>query len=299
MLMEKQAVVPMGPDQGDSFDLQRLFKHLIANPTWIIVCVIVSSIAFTAVTFLTRPLYRATSVLTSASLERGDGVASLASGALGGLASTIGLGLPRDADTEEALAVLHSRELTEGFIKDKQLMPRLFPRKWDSAAGHWKTDKEHEPTLAQGFKYFDKKIRTIAEDRKTGLITMEIEWFDRAEAAQWAIELIQRVNAEMRSRAISKSDASLHYLQDELQRTSEVEVRTALAHLMEAQIKKRMIANVTQDYSLRFVDRPVADDGEKPVWPQKEFLLPAGPLAGLMLGVILTLLIKPLPRAER
>ena len=297
MLIENRTSAPV--EQDDSVNFRGVLRHLVVHPWWTIVCVILSTAAFSTVAFTTRPVYRATAVLTTAATDRGDGVLNLASSTLGGLASGLGIGGPRDADTQEALAVLHSRELTEAFITDKKLMPRLFPTRWDSAAGRWNTDEQHQPTLAQAYKYFDQKVRSITEDRKTGLITLQIDWTDRAEAADWAIELVHRVNEEMRSREITKADASLHFLQEELQTTSEIEIRNALAHLMEAQVKKRMIAHVTQDYSLRFVDRPVATDGEKPIRPQKMLLLALGPMAGLALGIMLTLLFRPLSRRER
>lgn len=311
MLIENRSTLPAEHHDYDSavdyprhydnaVDPPRVFKHFLAHRWWIIVCVIVSMIGSLAVIFFTRPIYRATVVLTSEAPDRNEGIAGIglaAGGALGGLASNLGIGMPRDAETQEALAVLHSRELTEAFITDKKLLPRLFPGKWNPATGQWK-DVNDVPTLAKGYKDFDSKIRSISEDRKTGLITMQIDWIDRVEAAQWALELVQRVNEEMRSRAITKADASLHFLQEELQTTTQVEVRNALAHLMEAQVKKRMIAHVTRDYSFRFVDRPIATDGEKPVWPQKALLLILGPLAGAALGVMLILLFRPLPREE-
>ena len=300
MLMENKAELPAEErrDSEDGVDLGWWLKHLAAHAWWLIICVLVTTAAAVSVVVFTHPIYRATAVLTSESTERGEGVAGIslsgAGGALGGLASNLGLGMPRDAETQEALAVLRSRELTENFIKDKNLMPKLFPSQWDSAAGRWKEGQE--PTLAKGYRYFDKKIRTIIDDKKTQLITLQIDWTDRAEAAQWAIELVERVNQEMRTRSVTKADASLHFLEEELQGSSQIEVRTAVAHLMEAQIKKRMLAHVTQDYSFGFVDRPVATDGEKPIWPEKVVLLTLGPLGGLAIGIMLVLIFRPLPR---
>ena len=124
------------------------------------------------------------------------------------------------------------------------------------------------------------------EDKKTGLVTLQIDWTNRTEAAEWANELVSRLNAEMRERAIKKANASMQFLERELQTTSTVEVREAISHLMEAQEKQRMLANVTQDYAFRVVDRAIASDMDEPVWPPRKLFFIAGPVLGLFLGVL-------------
>lgn len=112
----------------------------------------------------------------------------------------------------------------------------------DAQAKRWKGDKEDWPTLAQGYKEFDREIRSVAFDRKTGLVTLQVDWHDPEVAADWANDLIARANAEMRRRAIADSRASVEYLEKELAATITVDTRTAISRLMEAQIKQRMLA---------------------------------------------------------
>ena len=50
-------------------------------------------------------------------------------------------------------------------------LPLIFEECWDADANRWKGDKEDWPTLAQGYKEFDREIRSVAFDRKTGLMT--------------------------------------------------------------------------------------------------------------------------------
>src|SRR6185312_2304052 len=148
MLIENRTALP--PERQDTadegVDFRRVLDNVIANRWLVILCVVLATAACAAVAFLTRPVYRATAVLTSTAADRVEGVSSLATSALGGLASNLGIGGTHDADTEEALAVLRSRELTETFITNKKLMPELFARKWNAATGRWNTD--HPPTLA-------------------------------------------------------------------------------------------------------------------------------------------------------
>src|SRR5262249_20789343 len=144
---------------------------------------------------------------------------------LGGLASQAGISLSSNSDAaeEETLAVLKSRQFTIAFVNDRHLMPELFEKKWDKAAGKGKVPVKDQPTEARAFKKFDEKIRSVDRDKKTGLVTLQIKWRDRREAAEWANELVSRINAEMRVRAMRQADASLGYLQKELATTNEVD----------------------------------------------------------------------------
>jgi LPS O-antigen subunit length determinant protein (WzzB/FepE family) len=129
----------------------------------------------------------------------------------------------------------------------------------------------------------------VSRDRLTGLITMHIEWRDPVQAANWANLLVQRVNEEMRSRAIAKSTASLGFLENELVRSSAVETRQAINRLIEGQINQRMLANVTQEYAFRTVDRALPPDSRDRVRPNKPLLLLFGAVVGFFLGVFVVL----------
>jgi uncharacterized protein involved in exopolysaccharide biosynthesis len=232
------------------------------------------------------PIYRATTVLMPASQDR-IGIRTLSStfGQLGDLAALAGVNIGAgDAETEVALAVLRSREFTEAFIRDKQLMLELFPASWDATNGRWRGSEEDWPTLARAAKHFDTQVRKVSRDKKNGLVTLSIEWKDPAKAALWANEMIARLNVEMRSRAIRETNAAIGYLQKELESTSTIETRESINRLMEAQINQRMLANVTEEYALRVVDRALTPDERDYVRPNKAMLAVLGPMLGLVLG---------------
>ena len=268
-----------------------LLAQLAARRWWLLGSVVLFTVIGAAVAFLTTPVYRATVVLAPASAERDNGAAlGFASSSLGGLASGLGLGLgPKDLETEEALAVLRSREFTEHFVDSLNLMPKLFARQWDREKGTWKTGLSRIPTPAKAFRLFDKKIRSIVQDKKTGLVTLQVDWTDRNDAAVWANELMRQLNAEMRSRAITKADASRQYLEKELQTTTTVETRDAISRLIESQVKQRMLASVTQDYSFRVVDRAIPAEVDDPLWPIKSIVILGGAALGLVVGIAVIL----------
>ncbi len=188
--------------------------------------------------------------------------------------------------------MMRSREFTEGFIRDGDLLPRLFYKRWDAAAGRWQGPQEKWPTLAQGYRFFDQRVRQVSRDKVTGLITLDIEWRDPQLAAQWANDLVARLNAEMRERAIKSSDASVGFLQDELTRTNVVDTRLSINRLLESQINRRMLANVTQDYALRVVGRALPPERDEKVSPKRGVMLVLGAALGLICGMLWVLLLR-------
>lgn len=269
-------------------DLHSILLCLWLRKKWIIASVLVTAAAFTALAFIMRPIYQASTVLISADTNK-SALGSLGSalGSLGGLASMAGINVGGGAgsDVEEAVAVLQSREFTERFISEKGLLPVLFSKRWDSRLRAWKAGAE-QPTLAQAFKFFDRSVRSVNRDKKTGLITLSIRWKDAQLAAEWANELVHRLNAEMRARAIGKANASLGYLEKELDNTSLVGTKEAITRVIQAQIEHRMLATVSDEYALRVVDRALPPDPEDPVRPKKLLMIAIGPIVGGIVGAV-------------
>lgn len=292
------ATAAQAPD--DTIDAREMLATVRARRWWVIGSVVFFSVAFTAVALIMTPVYRAKAILipTNTSQESGMGGGGSALGQLGGLASLAGVEIgSKGSPTEEAMAVLKSREFTERFINDRHLLPVLFASKWNAAAGTWRGGADQQPTPGRVYNYFNERIRSVELDKKTGLITVQVDWKGRLQSAQWANELVQQLNQEMRARAIAEADASLGFLEKELQTTSVVPVRDAVARLMETQVKKRMMANVTQQYVFRIVDHALPSDVDDPLRPKKLLMFAGGPLVGLVMGILAVLVVgAPRPR---
>jgi uncharacterized protein involved in exopolysaccharide biosynthesis len=232
------------------------------------------------------PIYRGTAILAAAHSEKGglgSGLDSALGGSVGGFAALAGFGLSDDSATDEALAVLKSQQLTQEFIEQNHLMPDLFPGSWDVRTGTWKPGLKKVPTIARGYRVFDK-IRKIERDNKTGLITLSIDWKDRFKAAQWVNGLVELLNDEMRHRAVVAADASVGYLQKEYATGPDVSTHEAISRLMENEIKQQMLAHVTQEYALRVINKAIPPDADNPVRPNKILFVALGAVFGLLLG---------------
>lgn len=276
-----------------SIELRESLLELWRRRLWILASTIFFLLLAAAYAFLSKPVYRSTTVLVSTANANGGygGSVGSALGQLGGLATLAGLSLGPD-NVDEALAVLQSRQFTERFLADNKLLPVLYAGLWDEADGQWRVAKDRQPTLARAFKLFDEKIRSIVQDKRTGLVSVNIDWHDPAQAASWANDLVARLNAEMRRRAIVQADASLAYLQSEFSGTKEVVARESIGRLMERQIQSRMLANVSPEYAFRVVDKAMPADPDDVFRPRRMVLLLGGTALGFGLGIIAVLLLR-------
>ena len=236
--------------------------------------------------FFLRPMYRATVTVTPTGADEMRGALSRVAGSLGGLASLAGVSLQQGSqDKEEALAILKSRVFAEGMIRDQNLLPLFFSGKWNAQAGKWRASDPREiPTMQDGYEYFNKRLRTVVEDRDRGLITLSVEWRDRVEAAAWANQMIARVNEQLRVRRLSELDQNIDYLNRELEKTGVVELRTSLYKLIEAQINERMVANGRKEYAFRVIDPATAPDVDRFFSPRKALMAALGFAIGLLMS---------------
>jgi uncharacterized protein involved in exopolysaccharide biosynthesis len=277
-------------ESGDEIDLRELWRALVRQ-RWIVLLTVLVLTGVTGIyALLATPVYRAEVIMVPAGGEDRTTLAGL-SGQLGGLASLAGIDLAgSDSEVEVSVATLRSREFTDAFISDHQLLPVLFCREWDAQAGVWRVDDPKDiPSPWDAYRLFDRKVRAIHQDKKTGLVTLRIHWKDRVLAARWANELVQRVNRYRQQEAIEEAERSIAYLHEQLKKTHVVELQQAIYRLIEAQTKKIMLANVREQYAFKVIDAAVAPDEDDYVKPNRPLVLGLGFVGGLLLGVMAAL----------
>ena len=247
---------------------------------YVVLCfAIASCIASLVVALNLKKTYQSEVLLQPVIAEHVAGGGGSITSKLGGLGKVAGLGGGERDPTEEALAILQSRQFTTEFIEEKQLLPLLFEGKGRRS--------DDPPTVLDAYKIFDEKIRTIERDRQSGMIRLVIEWTDPALAASWANELVARVNEHLRQRAIIDSRRSLDFLRKEADVTPVSSLREAVVHLMESELQKVMLATVHKEYAFKIIDPAVK--AKKPIKPNRPLIVIVGTVAGALLGCFVAL----------
>jgi uncharacterized protein involved in exopolysaccharide biosynthesis len=237
--------------------------------------------------FTATPVYRAEVLLAPVVQNKNDGLSTLM-GQLGDLAAIMdGLVANTKDRTAESIATLRSRSLAIDFIRAQNLKPRLFPDRWDHAQQRWR-DGVRVPTDLEAYDVFDSRVRAVTVERRSGMVSLAIEWTDPVLAAAWANSLAAAANERRRSEEIHEAQQTIKYLQQQLAHNSSVEIQQSIYRLIEAQTKTIALAAAREEYAFRVIDPAVA--AESPVRPRRSVMLAAGLAVGAVLAVALALL---------
>jgi len=240
--------------------------------------------------FTATPKYQAEVTVMPLDDSEGGGRLGGLIGQLGGVGSMLGLGIGGESAAQRNLAVFKSRAFAQKFIEAYGLMPFLFEKRWDAAAKTWKQDGKDPPSLAEGVRALES-IRTVAEDRRAGLITVSLKWRDPVVAARWANDMFAFANQVLRQQAIDESESTIRYLDTQIAQTQEVGVREALYNVMESQMKTGTLARTRADFAFRVIDPASPPLRRDRVSPRLFPIGFTGMLGGAVLGFFLSLLL--------
>lgn len=248
----------MDQTQQDEINLRELIG-LLWQGRWVLLAVTLTTTALAVIAAQAVPKkYTAEIVISPSSMAAASGgLGGMGSqlGSLAGLASMAGITIGEDSGKAEALAILQSQTLTERYIRDNDLLPVLFADDWDPQAKKWTvTNPKRMPTLWKGNEFFKKKVREVTEDKKSGMITLKITWYDAKLAAQWANDLVRLTNEYLRDKKVRESERNIAYLNAEAQKTDVVQVRMSIYGIMESEIKAVMVARGSDEYALKVID---------------------------------------------
>ena len=277
-------------------DMLELYDFLgaLRKRIWLLVAIAVVCCALaTAGAYVMKPVYRSKATLYPQTSDINPLTAPLISSSLsalgGSLAAITGGITESDRETDEAMTVLQSREFAEKFIDQNHLLPLLFPKLWDAREGHWKQGVR-VPTLARGYVAFER-IRKIDLDEANDFITVQVDWTDPIVAADWVNKMVHLLNDELRQRSLTAANESLSYLHNELPRAGDFATRQAISRLIENQLHQKMLATVTPEFELRFVDHALPAEIDHPAYPNKILVGALGLVLGTFIGVAVSLLL--------
>jgi len=289
----------------DEIDLRELFSVLWDGKKLIVGITAVFALVAVFYALSIPNQYRATALVLPA--EGSGGGLSGALGQLGGLASLAGVSIGGGESSEAQVAqeIMRSRGFIEEFISENNIDVEVFAAQgwdrdsnqldidsdlYDAGSSQWVRDapagKTVEPTGWELYKGFSEMF-SVSEDKKTGMISISVEYFSPEIAKQWVDQLVIGINQHMQSRKLDKVNINIQYLEAQIQKTSIAEMREVFYTIIEEQIKSKMLAEASPEYA--FVTVSPAMVPEEKSQPKRALICILGTLLGGMLAVLLVL----------
>ena len=289
----------------DEIDLRELFSVLWAGKVKIIAITAVFAVASVIYALSVPNQYKATALLAPAQSDGGG--LSGALGQLGGLASLAGVSIGGGESSESQIAqeIMKSWSFVEGFIADNDLAVEVYAAEgwskgsnelqinqdaYDSEGSEWLIEDDSgvvgPPSSWALFKAFSGRV-AVSEDKKSGLVSVSIEYYSPQIAKQWLDLYISAINKYMQERQVQKVSNNISYLEAQIGKTSIAEMREVFYTIIEEQTKNKMVAEASPDYAFVAVSPSMVP--EEKSQPKRALICILGTLLGGMLSVLLVL----------
>ena len=290
----------------DEIDLRKLFGILWLGRMRIIIITAMFAVASVFYALSLPNQYKATALLAPADSD-GSGLSDVL-GQLSGVASIVGvnLGAKENSESQVAQEIMKSWSFIDTFITQNNLEVEVYAAKgWSSDSGQlqinqdvydigsnqWllednKTGAFSSPTSWQLFETFSNML-TVSEDKKSGFVSVSIEYFSPQIAKEWLDMYVAAINKHMQSRQVAKVSNNIAYLKAQIDKTSIAEMREVFYTIIEEQTKNKMVAEASPDYV--FVAVSPSMEPEEKSQPKRSLICILGTLLGGMLSALLVL----------
>ena len=298
----------MNDQYDDEIDLRELFGVLWGNKIKIIGITAVFAVVSVIYALSVPNQYKASALLAPAQQQSGG--LSGALGQLGGLASLAGVSIGGGESSEAQVAqeIMKSWSFIEGFIADNDLAVEVYAAEgWSRESNQLKFDNDvyavktktwwvkndnigrlGPPTSWQLFKKFSEML-AVSEDKKSGLISISIEYYSPQIAKQWLDLYISSINKHMQARQVVKVSNNIEYLEAQIEKTSITEMQEVFYTIIEEQIKSQMLAEASPDYAFVAVSPSMVP--EEKSQPKRALICILGTLLGGILSVLTVLVL--------
>lgn len=287
-------------NKKNEISLPMLFSLLWREKIIIAIITLIVTVLSAIYLYFQPNIYRSQVLLSPSNVE-GSGMSAMAS-QLGGLASIAGINLDGgDNSTQVTMATLESRLFITSFVKKHDLLiPLLAGSGFNRETGDVEIDKEiyndgvwvlnkinRNPNDWDIYYQFSD-ILTVANNPKSGLVDISIDFVSPSLAKEWLELFIEDINIWMKEKAIEDAKNNISYLNEKLTEITMVDMQSVFYGLIEEQTKKLMLAEVQEQYAFKIIDPPL--ESKNIYKPKRKIVLTISFLLGGSLAIFIVLI---------
>lgn len=224
-------------------------------------------------------------------------------GNLGGIASLAGISLSSGGNVSKSSiveAALESRVFITHLLNKERFLinlmavnghdfdndqPLFDKNLYDLKRADWIKDKK--PKDIDSYKAFRSNF-TFSKDDESGLVTLSFKSLSPYVAKDLLDTLISEIDEIIKNKDIIEIEKSLVYLQDQLEKTQQSDIRASINSLILNELQNQMVANISESYLFDTIDPPYVPMQKSS--PARTIICLIGTLIGLFLSIIFILI---------
>ena len=216
-----------------------------------------------------------------------------------GLASLAGINISpqgKDKNTLRALEKVNSFSFFKENILPKIFLPDLVAvDSWNANENIIEYDdnlynqnldkwiaKSEIPSEQESFKVF-KKILNVTKDINTGFVTISVRHKSPIVSMEWTELVVKELNYFFRSKDKLEAEAAMIYLNNQIARTNFVEVKQAIAQVLQQKTQQLALIEVTDFYIFEYIDPPKVEEEKDE--PSRSLISILGLILGTIFGI--------------
>ncbi len=292
----------LNKDQSDLISLKEFFSILFKYRLTILV--VVTVFAMSSVIYSLSLPNKFTSEISLKVMLNQD---SQQSNRIGGISSLIGMNLNNaNSESEILKSMILSNSFARNLIKYEGISEKIIAAKrydiktgeiifdkneYDQVTSEWIRDVSYPfkkvPSYLEVYEAYSDDLK-VTIDESSGLMEISYTHISPNFSKYFVDLIVQEVNSVMKTRDNMESSKSLDYLNKELSTATKLEVRKAIGSLVETQLKKDMLLNISDEYALSTVNASFIPELKSS--PNRAFICILGTFIGFFISIILVMI---------
>ena len=282
----------------DEIDLRELFNVLWTAKKLIILITAIFAIGSVVYSLSLNNHYKSGSIFLARDASGNQGLSQYS-----GLAAMAGISLPSSSGEDKAaqmIELIKSRKFVKHLMTFENILPSILAAKsynnstqellfnqklYESETKTWKNNEI--PSYLKAHRAYSGML-SIAQDNKTGFISISIEHISPVFAKDFLELIIREGNELIRKKDMEESKQGLEYLTSELSKTPFVAIKESINALIEVQLETQMMAQINQDYILVEIEPPFIPEQKSK--PTRSYISVVGTILGGILGLLIVLI---------
>jgi hypothetical protein len=201
----------------------------------------------------------------------------------------VDVGAGGNEKTVLAIEILKSRKFLIEFIEAEDIKPQIIAAiSWNHitrelnydnelfnpATKEWLRDVSYPkltiPSNLESAEEFSE-LFIVSEDKTNGMVKLSIQHYSPDLSKEWLEKIVYRINENMRLLDAQESENAITFLNNELEKSNNTEIRSMLFSLIEEQTKTLMLTKIKRDYAFSIVDPAIVP--EVKFKPQRSIIL--------------------------